>query len=155
VAAERIYIVGLRKCFPIAYFFHYATRVFFPGSVLIQGQAGLFREEVSHMTDRDLTFAVAFEPYTRETVETVNLAREADSRIIVITDSMVSPLARAADHVFLAANRSPSFYRSLTGALSIVQALVAAIVTHLGEPAAEALERSDANLRSVNTYWYS
>ncbi len=155
VNAQKIYVVGLRKCFPVAFFFHYATRVFFPGSMLIQGSAGLFREEIAAISDADVTIAIAFEPYTRETVETVNAAREAGGKIIVITDSVVSPLAKVADFVFLAANRSPSFYRSLSGALSISQLLVAAIVTHIGEDAIEALEKSDTNLRSNNTYWYN
>ncbi|WP_169544641.1 MurR/RpiR family transcriptional regulator [Sneathiella aquimaris] len=154
LAARKIYVVGLRKCFPIAYFFHYGTRLFFPSSVLVQGQAGLFREEISQIGKEDLVFAVAFEPYTRETVETSEAAREAGATRIVITDSSVSPLAKDAEFVFIASNRSPSFYRSLTGALSIAQALVAAIVSKTGDQAIEALDQMDAKLRSSNTYWY-
>ncbi len=155
VAAEKVYIIGLRKCFPIAYFFKYATRDFFATSRLIQGSAGLFREEISDMTDRDVVLAIAFDPYTRETVEAVNMARKAGSQLIAITDSIVSPLARDAHQVFIAANRSPSFFRSLAGALTIVQALVAAIVTHIGDPAIEALDQSDKRRRANHIYWNS
>lgn len=155
VDAEKVFVVGLRKCFSVASFFHYATRVFFRNSKLIQGCAGLFREEIEGITEKDLVLAIAFEPYTRETVETTKLAKERGCKVIAVTDSSVSPLAKNADFVFLVANRSPSFYRSLSGALSVVQALVAAIVTHLGESAVQALEQSDASLRSSNTYWYN
>ncbi|MCG8490032.1 MAG: MurR/RpiR family transcriptional regulator, partial [Sneathiellales bacterium] len=155
VNADRVFVVGLRKCFSVASFFHYATRVFFQNSKLVQGCAGLFREEIEGISGKDLVVAIAFEPYTRETVETTNLAKERGCKVIAITDSSVSPLAKNADFVFLVANRSPSFYRSLSGALSVAQALVAAIVTHLGESAVQALEQSDASLRASNTYWYN
>ncbi|MEH6402579.1 MAG: MurR/RpiR family transcriptional regulator [Sneathiella sp.] len=153
IQAEKIYVVGLRKCFPVAYFFHYATRDFFASCNLVQGYAGLFHEEVSHMTERDTVLVVAFDPYTKETVEAANLARKSGAKIIAVTDSDVSPLAADADYVFIAANRSPSFYRSLVGALSIVQSLVAAVVTKLGDKAVTILELSDKRRRENKVYW--
>ena len=35
IQAETVNVIGLRKCFPIAFYFHYATRVFFPNARLI------------------------------------------------------------------------------------------------------------------------
>ncbi|GLQ05790.1 MurR/RpiR family transcriptional regulator [Sneathiella chinensis] len=151
--ADRVFIVGLRKCYPLAHYFHYATRVFFQNSRLLTGFAGLFSEEVSAIGERDAVLVIAFDPYTRETVEAANRAREVGAGLVAITDSVVSPLAKEAGASFVVGNRSPSFYRSLVGALAIVQALVAALVNRLGEEAVTALERSDSILRSNNTYW--
>ncbi|MBE7638519.1 SIS domain-containing protein [Sneathiella sp. P13V-1] len=151
--ARRVHVVGLRKCYPIAHFFKYATRVFFKDCRLIQGNAGMFPEEMEQIGRDDILLAAAFDPYTRETVEAVRYAQKVGAKTVVITDNTVSPLAAGATHLFVAANASPSFYRSLSGALIIVQALVAAIVTALGEPAVEALEQSDKGLRRNNTYW--
>ena len=53
IQAETVHIIGLRKCFPIAFYFHYATRIFFPNSRLIQGQAGLYNEEISRFSKDD------------------------------------------------------------------------------------------------------
>lgn len=153
IAAEKIYVVGLRKCFPVAYFFHYATRDFFVSCRLVQGYAGLFREEISHMTKEDIVLVIAFDPYTAETVEAANMARKSGAKIIAVTDSVVSPVAKDADYVFIAANRSPSFYRSLVGAMSIVQSIVAAVVTALGDRAVSTLELSDKRRRENNVYW--
>jgi len=153
IRAQTIYIVGLRKCASVASFFHYATRVFFPNARLVTGAAGLFTEEISQIGLNDVMLTIAFDPYTRETVEAANAAKRANAELIAVTDSAVSPLAKRADHVFIAANRSPSFYRSLSGALMIVQILVAAIVTELGEAAVSSLEQSDKRLRNLQTYW--
>lgn len=153
IEANQIYIVGLRKCFPISYFFHYAIRSFFPTARLVQGQAGMFREEISFINRGDAVFVVAYDPYTRETVMAARQAKKAGAKLVAVTDSVVSPLAERADHVFLVANRSPSFYRSLVGALALVQSLVAAIVNELGVKAVKSLEISETRLRENDTYW--
>lgn len=153
INAEKIYVVGLRKCYPVAYFFHYATRHFFPDSMLLEGKAGLFGEEISAIRPTDVLLAVAFDPYTKETVQAVNAAQQEGAAVISITDSKVSPLAERATHLFLAANRSPSFYRSLVGAMALAQALVAAVVNELGQVAVQKLEVSELKLRKNNTYW--
>ena len=153
IDAHKVHIIGLRKCTAVACFFHYATRIFFPNARLITGGAGSFSEELCHIAEADVLIAIAFDPYTHETVKAAKHAFEKGARLVVITDSVVSPLSRNADHLFIAANRSPSFYRSLAGAMSIAQALVAAIVTRLGEGALTALEQSDKNLRETHTYW--
>ena len=155
VAAGTVFIVGLRKCFSLATFFHYATRVLLKRSHLITGTGGMFHEEVSQISSKDVVLAIAFEPYTYETVEAVNAAKKAGATIVAVSDSTVSPLATAATYTFIAANRSPSFYRSLSGALLILQALVAALVTELGPAAVDALDGSDQKLRKHNTYWNS
>lgn len=153
IKAETVNIIGLRKCFPIAFYFHYATRIFFPNARLIQGQAGLYGEEISCISERDAVLVIAFDPYTKETVRAARVAQDVGAQLTSITDSVVSPLAVGANHLFLAANRSPSFYRSLVGAMAIVQALVAAIVSKLGEEAVDKLQASEAALRDNNTYW--
>jgi len=153
VQAKTIYIVGLRKCFPVAYFFDYATRDFFDSCKLVHGYAGLFQEEISQINKGDIVLVIAFDPYTTETVKAANMARKSGAKIIAVTDSEVSPLATDADYIFIAANRSPSFYRSLVGALSIVQSLVAAVVTTLGDRAVTILEQSDKRRRENKVYW--
>ena len=153
IDAKTIYIIGLRKCFPVAFYIHYALRNFFPAARLLQGQAGLFREEISFISGDDAVIVIAFDPYTKETVRAARSARDAGGSLIAITDSVVSPLSDGAEHLFLAANRSPSFYRSLVGALAIAQALVAAVVDALGVDAVEKLENSEKRLRRSNTYW--
>jgi DNA-binding MurR/RpiR family transcriptional regulator len=153
IEARVIHIVGLRKCYPIAFYFHYATRMFFPAARLIEGRAGLYGEEIARIGKHDAVLVVAFDPYTKETVQAAKRATETGARLIAISDSVVSPLAEGADYLFLAANRSPTFYRSLVGAMSLIQALVAAIVRQLGDEAISKLAVSEAELRDSKTYW--
>ena len=153
LAANVVHIIGLRKCYPLAIFFQYATRIFLKKSRLISGQAGMFREEIMAIEAGDMVVAAAFDPYTRETVEAVKQAQDVGAKVVAITDAKVSPLATCANHTFIVANRSPSFYRSLTGAMVVAQSLVAAILTLSGEEGVKALEETDQQIRGQNTYW--
>lgn len=151
--ARRIFVVGMRKCFPVAYFFHYACRMLRLPAVLIKGMAGTFDDELWEIDDGDVLIAIGFDPYTRETVTAVDRAREAGAGVIAITDSKVAPIGDGARHVFVAGNDSPSFFRSLVGALSIAQMLVAFLAQRRGPAAVEALAASEQALAKQGAYW--
>ena len=57
------------------------------------------------MTPEDALVAISLSGSTREVVETARVAREAGGKVIAITSNSLSPLARAADLVLVAASR--------------------------------------------------
>jgi DNA-binding MurR/RpiR family transcriptional regulator len=152
-AARRIYVVGMRKCYPVAFYFHYACRMFRDDVVLLNGWAATMGDELRGLEGGDALLAVSFDPYTRETVSAVCHAARVGAAIVAVTDSAVSPLARAARHTLLVANRSPSFFRSLVGAMALAEALVAFLVARGGEVAVRALADSEGQLRTLGAYW--
>lgn len=153
-AARRIFAVGMRKCFPVAYYFHYACRMFGRPVELVQGAAGTFSDELRGMSADDVVLAVGFDPYTRETVQAVRDAVASGAKIIALTDSAVSPLATAAEHCFVVSNDGPSFFRSISAAMSIAQALVAFWVARGGEATIRSLAESERSLVSHEAYWH-
>ncbi len=155
LAGERVYIAGLRSCYPVAFFFHYVYRVFRDNGVLLHAQGGTFTDELRNITDSDVLVAVSFEPYTRETVAAVEYAHSRGGVAVVITDSLVSPLARHAKHVLLIENESPSFFHSLAPALSATEALMALMVARGGSTALKAISESEDQLNQFNAYWRS
>jgi DNA-binding MurR/RpiR family transcriptional regulator len=70
-------------------------------------------------------------------------AKEQGATVIAITDSIVSPLARHADYAFEVATEGAMHSLSMTGIMSLINALVAA--TSLVDPArtSRALQRID------------
>lgn len=153
VAARTVHLVGLRKCYPIAWYLHYALRMFREQAVLLGGQAGTLVDQIRDIRAEDLLIAVSYDPYTRETVTAVEAARGAGATIVAITDSAISPLARRADETVLVANAGPSFFRSISAALTVAEAIVAAAYRAAGEEAAERLRDGERQLRSANIYW--
>ncbi len=151
--AGRIYVVGMRKCFPLAHYMHYACRMFHPRVTLVTGNAGTYADELAPMAAGDVLLAIAFDRYTWETVTAARRARAVGAGIIAITDSRVSPLAEGADHVFIAANSSPSFFRSLSGAQAVVEALVAFLVARTGQEGVDTLTKMEQRLDEFGVYW--
>jgi len=151
--AERIYLIGLRGCFPVAFYLHYACSMFRDDVVLIDGAGGTLADEMRGVGSRDALIAISFSPYTRETVGVVNYAASHGARIIAITDSVLSPLASSAAEALIVRSDSPSFFQSITAAQSVAQALAALVVAGAGDEAIATLAERERQLDSFNAYW--
>jgi DNA-binding MurR/RpiR family transcriptional regulator len=123
-AANAVYIVGLRRSFPVASYLAYALRHVDKRAYLLDGVAGMLAEQSTMLTSKDLLIAISFQPYASETVEIVGSTREQKARIIAITDSRLSPIAAASDLVFEIKDAEVRQFRSLTASLCLAQSLV-------------------------------
>ncbi len=153
LSGARVFVAGLRSCYPVAFYFHYVYRVFRDNAVLLHGHGGTFTDELRSFTKQDVLVAVSFDPYSRETVAAVDFAHRAGGSSVVITDSLVSPIARQAKQVLLIENESPSFFHSVAPAMAATEALMALMVARGGKSALDAISDSEAHLERINAYW--
>ena len=109
--------------------------------------------EVSRLDRADLVFVIAIWRYMRHEVEAVNAARMAGVTCLAITDSPLSPLADLADHVFIAATEGAAHSRSLTGIISLIDLLSAAVAARRAEQSVAALQRIDRLYRDGGMLW--
>ena len=65
--ARRLYVVGLRSCYPVAFFFHYVCRMFRDDVILLDGQGGTYADNLRSFGKGDVIFAVSVEPYSHQT----------------------------------------------------------------------------------------
>lgn len=73
----------------------------------------------------DLLIAISFPRYAADILHLVRFARDRGVRVVAITDSVASPLARYADDVLLAPALHPILSSSSVAALAVIEALVA------------------------------
>jgi DNA-binding MurR/RpiR family transcriptional regulator len=99
--------------------------------------------EISHLTDQDLVIVISLWRYLRDTVEAAEAAHARDIPCIALTDSLAAPAARLADYVFIAATEGATHSRSLTGILSLIELLGAAIVAKQPVESMAALQQVD------------
>ena len=130
--ARAIYIVGMRRSFPVAAYLAYALRHVEKRAYLIDGVAGMLGEQASIVEAEDLMIAISFHPYARETAEVVAGARERRARVIAISDSRLSPIAREADLCFEIKDAEVRQFRSLTASLCLAQTLAISYAYRLG-----------------------
>ena len=71
---------------------------------------------------------ISFPRYSIMAVDTMGFARERGARVIAITDSMISPLVSNSDYVLLARSDIASVVDTLVAPLSLINALLVAIV---------------------------
>lgn len=126
VNSASVYLIGLRRSFPIAAYMAYALRHVERPVHLIDGLAGMLTEQSSMLAKDDLLFAISFRPYAKETADIVARARDAGAAVIAISDSQLSPISREADISFDIKDAEVRQFRSLTGSLCLAQTLVIA-----------------------------
>jgi DNA-binding MurR/RpiR family transcriptional regulator len=82
--------------------------------------------------------------YERWLIDARNEARANGAAIVSITDSVLSPLARSADHAFVVEAASAGPFDSHVGTLALLDLLVADVATALRSSATERLDRLEA-----------
>lgn len=95
--------------------------------VLSATTAGRITHVVRNVARKDLVIGISFRRGLRQTVEGLQTAKRNGSFVVAITDTFVSPLARAADECFIASVETPSFGASYVAPMALIDAIVAAV----------------------------
>jgi DNA-binding MurR/RpiR family transcriptional regulator len=78
--------------------------------------------------------AISFSPYAEETISVAKLAIDRGAKMIAITDSRMSPLAKLAHVALIVQDNSTFGFRSLTSTMSLAQSLFIALAYSLELP---------------------
>ena len=153
LAARDVIFLGLRASFGIAYHLHYSCDWLRPGVRLATDAGGAWGDQVLSLTPEDLLVVVSQAPYTRQTVEAVQAARQRQVPVLALTDSPLSPLARLAQQSLLFEAVSPTFFHSMTGAQALAEALMACVAEQGGPSVMKRLTERQHGLQSTQAYW--
>lgn len=128
MGAKRIYILGVRSSSALASFMGFYFNLLFENVTLVHtNSVSEIFEQVLRVGPGDVLFGISFPRYSKRTLSAMKYARDRGARVIALTDSQLSPLARVADHVLLARSDMASFVDSLVAPLSVINALIVAV----------------------------
>jgi DNA-binding MurR/RpiR family transcriptional regulator len=150
---QRLYCLGLRSCYPVAFHFHYIYGLFRNNGVLIDGAGDTSMDLLRHVGPKDALLAVSVAPYTAASLEMARFAAERGATLVAITDSRVAPLAALAGHALIVPTATPSFFHAITPAFAAAETLAALLAARAGRKARDALRNSEDQLAAFNTYW--
>lgn len=153
IEAERVFVLGLRGCYSLAHYLYYVGRMALPRLQLLGAQAGQLIDEMSDIGPSDSMFAIAFSPYTGETVKAARFASDRGATVIVLTDSRAAPIVPGAAHVLLAPTASPQFFPSAVSAVALLEALIACVVAHGGRQVIDNIAGNGRVLEAFGVYW--
>ena len=153
VAAEHIYILGVRSSASLSEFLTYNFRMMFDNVSPVAGTSGgeVF-EQILNIGPSDVLIAVSFPRYSKRTVRAVQYAHRAGADVVALTDSAASPLAPYSDQLLTARSDMASFVDSLVAPLSIINAMVAAVSLRQHDEVRARLERLEAIWDEYDVY---
>jgi DNA-binding MurR/RpiR family transcriptional regulator len=125
--AETIYLIGLRRSFPITSYMAYAFGKLGVRSILVDAVGGMAAEQLTFATPKDAVLAISFTPYASETISLTQAASTRGVPIVSITDSPFSPLAQIADLWIEVGEANFEGFRSMAATLTLAMTLTIAI----------------------------
>jgi DNA-binding MurR/RpiR family transcriptional regulator len=131
--ARTIYLIGLRRSFPITSYMAYAFGKLGVRSILVDAVGGLAAEQFSFATPEDAVLAISFTPYASETVALVQSAVARGVPVVAITDSPFSPLAQTSNLWIEVGEANFEGFRSMAATLTLAMTLTVAIAEKRGQ----------------------
>lgn len=126
--AERIYIVGIRSCAPLANFLSFYLNLIFDNvtSVHTNSASEIF-EQLIRISEDDVIIGISFPRYSMRTLKALEFASHRKAKVITLTDSIHSPMNLYSSCNLIARSDMASIVDSLVAPLSVVNALVVAL----------------------------
>jgi len=131
---------------PAFYFAHSLKVIGLNARAVLNGGVPLALELVS-LKSTSLMVGIGVWRYVAETVAAMERAKNVGAARIAITDSIVSPLAQHADHVFQVATDGAAHALSLTSSMALINAFIAALAFARPDETARALQGVDEAYR--------
>jgi len=121
--ARSIHVVGLRRAWPVASYLVYLLSRSQRSTRLVGGMGGMLIDEVRVLGKDDLLVAISFHPFHADTVAAAELARARGVPVIAITDSALSPFARAATVVLEVRDAEIDGFRLVAASMALCHGL--------------------------------
>lgn len=151
-ASEVVHVAAARGAFGLGAYTVYGLGSIGRRAQLIDNIGAMRAMQVAAMGPGDTLLAMTFDDYTPETVEVVKLAAQRGSRVLVITDNALSPVAGLATHVLYVNEARLGHFRSQVPALVVAQAMIVGLGRRLGtveNPQNRENENSVASTRAL------
>ena len=150
--ARTVYVLGLGAAYNLAHQFWYVARMAFGQVVPIPRHGSQPIDDLAQVGKKDLLIALTFQPYRSETLGAVRVAKRRGAKVIGITDSATSPLAREADQALICPTHTPQFFQSQAAVTALLETLIALLVARAGEEAQARIEAFHAERLAAGAY---
>jgi DNA-binding MurR/RpiR family transcriptional regulator len=153
VAADRVFSLGHRASFALAYYFHYVGRMAIPNMQLLPKGQYPATDDLLFVGPTDLLLAISIFPYANDTIEACKTAKERGAKVIMLSDSLISAPGLEVDEVLVASTISTTHFTSYTGLWAVLEALLAMISAEGGDASAERAHAFHTLRNDGEAYW--
>ncbi|MBY5941230.1 MurR/RpiR family transcriptional regulator [Halomonas sp. DP5N14-9] len=147
--ARRVRVHGQRQFASLAQFIAYGLGMLRADTgELDAGHQGV-ADALAQLDEGDLLVVISCFPYTTSVLETARVAARAGIRVVALTDSESSPLARVAEYRFLVPTDSLFFSNAMGAFFLLAQGLLTEVADRLGDEGLAALKRRERMIREL------
>ena len=147
-----LYACGYRTSHALAQMLHIMIKRIHPTSLLIGPQIAMMPDMLLDVTAKDVLVAVFRYPFARQTVRIVKRFADAGAKILLITDSEISPLADLATIKIVVPSGGSTISRSFTAITAVLEALHLAVLRLSDQRTNERLEAAARLFEEFDTY---
>lgn len=149
-SAHRVRVHGMRQFSSLALFMAYGLGMLRPDvAPLDSGRQGV-ADAIAQLDEGDVLVVASCFPYTPSVLATAAVAVKHGIKVIALTDSSSSPLAKVALHSFLVPNHSLFFSNSMCAFIFLVEGLLSEVASKLGEAGLSALKHREELISELN-----
>ncbi len=153
IKAKTVYIIGLRNSSLLSQFLYYNFGFIRENVKLVNDVVGDVYEAIIPITSNDVCIGISFPRYSNRTLNAVKIANQQNAKIIALTDSKESPIAKHANYVLAAKSDMVSFTDSLVAPLSVINALIIAVSMRCRNEMYDKMNKLETIWESENTYF--
>lgn len=144
---RRVMVLGGRVSAPLARYLAGQLHLLRPGIGLVDSERSAPAQQLIDMRKTDVLVVFDYRRYQPDTIESARVAAARGCDVILFTDPWLSPASAFARQVLVTSVETVGPFDSLVGAMAVVEAVIAAVLTQLG-PRAEARMQSLERLRA-------
>lgn len=153
LAAETVYVMGLRSNEPLAGFLQFYLNMI-RGNVVLLNTTSVSEtfEQMIHISAKDCFIGISFPRYSMRTLKAMEFANDRNAKVIAITDSIHSPMNLYSSCNLLARSDMVSIVDSLVAPLSVINALVVAMCLKRPQEVKRNLEMLEETWNNYQVY---
>ncbi|HYG86757.1 MAG TPA: MurR/RpiR family transcriptional regulator [Azospirillum sp.] len=150
--AERVWVVGFRNSRTLAVYAHALLVQLKPDVRLVPSGAVSLAEDMVDVGSKDVLLAIGFRRRMQALLDALEVAREAGTKSILLTDPTAVRSAGRADVVLRCYTRSVSLFDSYVAPMSLLNHLFSRVVAAMGDPAVDRMDRIERMHGRLSTF---
>lgn len=153
--AKKIYIIGLRSSTAIAEFLGFYLNIILQNVRNVSyGVSDVF-EQMINVSEGDLVIGIGFPRYATKTIDVLDFSKNRGAKVVAITDSLISPLAKKSDYTLVCQSNMASFVDSLVAPLSVINALIISVGMREKQNVSDIFTNLEGIWQEYNVYSYN
>lgn len=148
--AHRVRIHGMRQFNSLALFMAYGLGMLRADVAPLDSSRQGVADALAQLDPGDVLVVASCFPYTPSVLATAEVAARHGIRVVALTDSSASPLAKVATYSFQVPNHSLFFSNGMCAFMLLVQGLLSEVANRLGDSGLAALKQREALISELN-----